>query len=231
MEPLTAQMTEEKLKKKLEQQKAKAPPPGTSRILTRAVRDKNKPAAAAQAQKPSPIPPLNKQQPPKQTTTEDKQPAKKSTSSEAAPVRKSEQPEAITAANDEWANLADELNPETNPGRCEEVMHDEALLLRLKQRFVQARSAMLESRMEGAAMFREVCKILCSLLSISFGEGENDLDESTLKADDDRFAQFQSRIQMLEDFCRLLEIPETFLALQNDLLATDKAILKEVSFA
>ena len=42
MEPLTATLTEEKLKKKLEQQRAKAPPPGTSRILSRATRDNKK---------------------------------------------------------------------------------------------------------------------------------------------------------------------------------------------
>jgi hypothetical protein len=36
MEPLTVNLTDEQLKKKQEQQRAKAPPPGTSRILSKA---------------------------------------------------------------------------------------------------------------------------------------------------------------------------------------------------
>ncbi len=238
MEPLTAQMTEEKLKKKLEQQKAKAPPPGTSRILTRATRDKNKPTTPKSTQKPSPIPTLGKQTKPDTTTpipksntstAEAKIPVKKVAVDIVQSIKSEQQPEPEPVpVTDEWANLGDELDPDTNPVRCEEVMRDEGLLSRLKQRCIQSRSLMLEGKLEGAAMFREVCKILCNLLSINFNESDNDLDESTLKADDNRFGLFQGRIKMLEDFTRLIEIPDFFLTLQADLLTSDRAVIKEV---
>ena len=55
MEPLTIQMTDEQVKRKQEQQKAKAPPPGTSRILSRATREhkktQNKPQEVLNQQK------------------------------------------------------------------------------------------------------------------------------------------------------------------------------------
>jgi hypothetical protein len=66
MEPLTVQMTEEQLRLKQDQQRARAPPPGQSRILSRATREQRKHGGGKQlAQvmttptKPTPPPPVS----------------------------------------------------------------------------------------------------------------------------------------------------------------------------
>lgn len=157
MDPLTVLLTDEKKKKKLEQQKAKAPPPGASRILTRATREHKK------AQKsnitPSPIPPLNKKN---EESKPDSSPVKQEVKTENNnSVHKSaahgeNQVNPAAENTDEWQNLGEELNPENNFEHCEKMINDEGFLSKLKQRLVYSKTLMLEGKLEGASMFREV---------------------------------------------------------------------------
>lgn len=235
MEPLTATMTEEQLKKKLEQQKAKAPPPGTSRILSRATRDNKKNHKPSIT--PSPIPNM------KSTKTTDKKPAKDETKKESAPTPVAAQAETKAASvvkqslkpvdelqpeADDWQNLAEDLIPESNFEHCEKMIQDETFLARLKQRLVYSKGLMFEGKLEGAAAFREICKILCNLLSIQFND-DNELDESTIKLENgkelseeakeqERYAVFRRRLQALENFCHHLEIPQFFLEIVRQLM-------------
>jgi hypothetical protein len=131
MEPLTVQMTDEQLKKKHEQQKARAPPPGQSRILSRASRDQRKNKQVVPIVNKQPIPPLEK--PNRSNETVKKEPAapvkltqadveaKKSfvEVKSATEQQQQQQNKANTRASkiventdaEEWQNLIEELNP------------------------------------------------------------------------------------------------------------------------
>ena len=172
MEPLTVQMTDEQVKRKQEQQRAKAPPPGTSRILSRATRDQkkaqNKPQAVLHQPKPQtsqqpeqnsmPPKPINSnlpQQPSANANQE--QPSAKNipqhvgeTKTESKPTAKATTTADIQTDIDEWQNLAEELNPDTNFELCEKYIQDEAFLNRLKQRLATSKQSMLESKIEGS---------------------------------------------------------------------------------
>ena len=148
----------------------------------------------------------------------------------------------LQAEADEWQSLAEELNPEANFEQCEKALQDEVFLARLKQRLAHSKALMLEGKLEGAAAFREICKILCNLLSIQFNDDE-EMDESTVKLEDntemteeqkeeERYATFRRRLQSLESFCRQLEIPQFFLELAKQLMgaSTCKFVKEQLWF-
>ena len=171
MEPLTIQMTDEQVKRKQEQQRAKAPPPGQSRILSRATRDQkkaqNKPQAVLHQPKIQPQPEQTTLAPPKPINSNFNGPqqagnvvaaAINNTESSAvknapqSPVSEAKTNSKITdnqADIEEWQNLAEELNPETNFELCEKYLQDEAFLNKLKQRLATSKQSMLESKIEG----------------------------------------------------------------------------------
>jgi hypothetical protein len=129
MEPLTIQMTDEQVKRKQEQQRAKAPPPGTSRILSRANRDNKKNQNKPQAVLHQPKLPQDNSTPPKPILTQvnnveqtinksnlpSNQNQSQTTSNEVKTESKSNA--KVTAIEnhqsdiDEWQNLVEELNP------------------------------------------------------------------------------------------------------------------------
>ena len=223
MEPLTALMSEEKMKKKIEQQKAKAPPPGASRILARATRENKK------LQKPMPVP--TPTPPPPAQTKPETQVQQSNASKQNQAASKSEQRPHSAKNNepsdlDEWQALNDELNPEINPDLCEKYIQDEAFIVKLKQRLVSSKGLMLDGKVEGASVFRELCKILCSLVSIQFND-----DEEAPHREADRYHLFVAQIKSLEGFCNTLELPQFFTELLKHLLndKTNKN-LKQVIF-
>lgn len=247
MEPLTVQMSEEQKKRKLDQQKAKAPPPGASRILTRATREQNKKNQAKQATAPTNPTAATPSNPPTLPNQSQKLNDIKITKTEsprtsrtpaAAVVEVTKSHKETTQTNDleEWQNLAEDLNPEVNFELCEKTLQDEAFLAKLKQRLLAAKSLMLEARIEGASLFRELCKILCNLVSIEFNEEDEDEDSNSevvsqskkikLSVKKER-SVYSKRILAFEHFCNHLELPQFFTDLMRQLQSNAK-ISKEV---
>lgn len=160
---------------------------------------------------------------------------------------------------------------------CEKYLKDESFLNKLKQKMNSSKQLMLDSKLEGASAFREICKLICNLLAIEFGEGENENDdensedEETLteslnrtltskpasksskqpnaKSKSARSAKskknsvsqankvkveqepIEKQIQVLENFCIILEVPQFFSDLLKHLIS-DKPnlkVLKEVN--
>jgi hypothetical protein len=265
MEPLTIQMTEEQLRKKHEQQKAKAPPPGTSRILSRATKEQKKQNKQQQQQTPANAN-NNQQTQPKQTEppqqTQKQQPIEQvpknqSPLNENQIIKEKEHqskqqnlsPNPQGNENEEWQNLIEELNPETNFEFCEKMIQDDSFLARLKNRLNQSKNLMFDSKIEGASMFREVCKILSNLLSIEFDdededdvtmneEDNNDIIVSslskTLKAESSKANEKSisskiikttdnKQLQLIEKFCSYLELPNFFIDLLKEFLVNDKS--------
>lgn len=134
-------------------------------------------------------------------------------------------------------------------------MKDESFLSRLKQRLISSKTSMLEGKLDGASSFREMCKIICNLLSFQFNEDDDD-DEDTvtdlnnIKVDkskkstarnqtiatatttDPKYLLFVKRMQMFENFCTHLELPQQFSDLLKQ-LSNEKSgnkISKEVWF-
>ena len=127
MEPLTIQMTDEQVKRKQEQQRAKAPPPGTSRILSRANRENKKNQNKPQPVLHQPKLPQDNSTPPKpiltqvnnveSTINKSNLPSNQSqtTSNEVKTESKSNAKVTVIENHqsdiDEWQSLVEELNP------------------------------------------------------------------------------------------------------------------------
>jgi hypothetical protein len=265
MEPLTVQMTEEQIRKKHEQQKAKAPPPGTSRILSRATKEQKKQNKQQQQQQQQTTTNINNQanqpkqtEPPQQTQKQqaNEQTPKNQTAiiNENQNVKQSEQqtkqqnlsPNPQSNENEEWQNLIDELNPETNFEFCEKMIQDDSFLNRLKHRLNQSKTLMFDCKIEGASMFRDVCKILSNLLSIEFDdEDEETMNEEenddiivsslskTLKPESSKVNEKSisskilkttdnKQLQLIEKFCSCLDLPNFFIDLLKDFSLNEK---------
>jgi hypothetical protein len=128
MEPLTVEMTDEQAKRKQEQQKAKAPPPGTSRILSRANREQKKQHANnTKGANNLPIPKRSNQnvtqeaaqqhqivqeelKSTKISTTKTNDTLKETTEFKSSP-KHNEVNSTPQNEFEEWQNLAEELNP------------------------------------------------------------------------------------------------------------------------
>ncbi len=253
MEPLTVIMSDEKKKKKQEQQRAKAPPPGASRILTRATKEQNKknnqvkqpssampiPPPQAQVQKSQTIKPSVTPQPPsppqqQQTVTVNET---KVTTQKQAQIESPRSNTTTTNENlDEWTNFAEDLNPEVNFELCEKMIKEENFLQRLKKKLQVAKNLMLEGKIEGASIFRELCKILCNLLSIEFNEyvtdDEDDDDNNALNKNELKKSIFLKQMLAFENFCNFLDIPQFFSDLLKQFLneKSNLKVLKEVIF-
>ena len=130
MEPLTIQMTDEQVKRKQEQQRAKAPPPGTSRILSRANRENKKNQNKPQAVLHQPKLPQDNSTPPKpiltqvnnveSTINKSNLPSNQSQTTYNEVKTESKSNAKVTAIEnhqsdiDEWQSLVEELNPGMN---------------------------------------------------------------------------------------------------------------------
>ncbi len=270
-------MTDEQLKKKQEQQKAKAPPPGTSRILSRATKEQKKkttqpnitnqlknntqtnekkveqPNLASPSSsitvKPTyePANIINPSNPPENIISKNENiQTTQNKKASASPINMNE--------NEEWQNMAEDLNPETNFELCEKIIQDDAFLARLKQRLNQSKMFMLDGNMEGAAMFRDLCKMICNLLSIEIGVQENSITDNqdivvsslskTMKPSENSITSLSSSKnektkmikiltvenvrQCTEKFCLILDLPNLFLDLIKELLFNDKPNFKNI---
>ena len=145
--------------------------------------------------------------------------------------------------NDEWQTLAEELSgageQQESLDKCELLMRDEAFVARLRKRFANSRALMLESKLEGAAMFRDLCKIVSCLLSIEFdedddeGEGEDDARASKQQVTASKHSSrlinpresarskrttSGNKLSSLETFCNAAEVPGLFVDLLKELL-------------
>jgi hypothetical protein len=111
---------------------------------------------------------------------------------------------------------------------------DDSFVKRFKQRLNQSKQQMLESKLEGASLFRELCKILCNFYSLDFDD-ENDEDiEAQNVNDSNRTIQAsremkrdQVKIQALESFTANTDIPNVFTELLKEFINA-KSNLKEV---
>jgi hypothetical protein len=215
MEPLTIVMTEEQLRKKKEQQRAKAPPPGTSRILSKAQRDqKNK--NKQQAEKIVDPGTKNKEGPPAPTHAA-------ANNKNAVPIDQTKAVKKVdTNSSEEFQNLLDEIYNEKNIEVCKKMMQDESFLKTINAKLVGSIGAMMEGRIEGASIYRELCKLIDKLLSIdvefdSFDDDEGDGSTSP-SLDTNRAESIAQIIVCLEGFTRALNLPVVFINLMKNLL-------------
>jgi hypothetical protein len=116
---------------------------------------------------------------------------------------------------------------------CKKYLSDELFLKRFKQRLNQSKQQMLESKLEGASLFRELCKIVCSFYSLDFDDDDD--DEAKNVNDSNRTIQASRemkrehvKIQALESFTVNVDIPNMFTELLKEFINA-KSSLKEVS--
>lgn len=270
MEPLTVQLTDEQMKRKQDQQRARAPPPGQSRILSRAARDHRRQGGKQIQQMTSKAPETtanNKEnQPPVPVVAPTVQPT-----ATASPNNKTDQPtkesvrksvEQISNINktnadvkaskvfenatetDDWQMLIEELTPETNQEMCEKMMRDEPFLLKLKQKLQTSKTLVLEGKIDGASMYRDICRVINNLLSVEFEEvyddDDDDYDEEagetiTSKKEKEgsrsrRDGDMSNRLASLEYFCNYMDISGFFVEFLKMFISNKSNIklLKEV---
>ncbi len=94
-------------------------------------------------------------------------------------------------------------------------------MIKLKAKLSNSKNLMLEGKLEGASVFREVCKIVCNLLTITY----QDEDEEQ-KDDEDYFFQ---KIQIFEKFCSFIDLANIFMAILKQMLDKNFVVLKEVT--
>ena len=127
MEPLTVQMTDEQIKRKQEQQKAKAPPPGASRILTRANREQKKHQQEVKNASPVRNPATKPAEASKTIVDPSTGPGKQLTSEVASKTAANKQADDA----EEWQNYVEDLNPGLFPIQLRSRPIKFALLLSL----------------------------------------------------------------------------------------------------
>ncbi len=101
----------------------------------------------------------------------------------------------------------------------DKLLTDDMFVKRLKTKLYASKSLMLDGKLEGASVFRETCKIICNILSLTY---DDDNDESS----SNEF--FMEKLQLFEKFCTFLEIPQVFLILLKQTIDKTNVILKEV---
>lgn len=248
--PLTVTPTEEQIKLKQKQMKEKAPPPGAAKILTRARKEQKKTQQPQTQAQPQQIP-ANKQPHPQcsikqitppTTTSTTEQPVKKSikltpsqVASDATLVAESISRKTLTQSkirqqaqnvdsDEEWQNLLDEQIPEQSRETYEKFIEDEHFLNKIKTKLLTSKNQMLEAKLEGASVFREVCTIICNLLSISYQQEIISNDD----ADDDVSEEFlMQRLKVFENFCNFIEIPQVFMSLLRHIIEKSSQLLKK----
>lgn len=202
MEPLTVQLSEEQLKKKQAQQRAKAPPPGTSRILSRATRDQKKQHMAMIKE-----------------TSEQKK---------LNETLKAEEPKQQDhkETEDGWQSLIENLIP-NNLDLCLKYMNDDTFTLKIKNKLQISKQLMIEAKIEGASQFRELSKLITNLLSIQIEIDEQDSLSSTLKQDNSSKKPDASQLEILQRFSSNIDLAKYFFDLLK-LFLSDRANLKNL---
>lgn len=202
MEPLTVQLSEEQLKKKQAQQRAKAPPPGTSRILSRATKDQKKQHMAMIKE-----------------TSEQK---KLNETLKAEEPKNQDQKET----EDGWQSLLENLIPD-NIDLCLKYMNDETFANKIKNKLQTSKQLMIEAKIEGASQFRELSKLISNLLSIQIEIDEQDSLSSTLKQDNSAKKPDTSQLEILQRFCTNIDLAKYFFDLLK-LFLSDRTNLKNL---
>ena len=84
---------------------------------------------------------------------------------------------------------------------------------------------MLEGKLEGASTFREVCKIVCNLLTITYQDDDGNPEDDP-EADENNFL---IKIQIFEKFCNFIDLAHVYMSILKQLLM-DKSysFLKDV---
>lgn len=204
MEPLTIQLSEEQLKKKQAQQRAKAPPPGTSRILSRATREQKK-----------------------QHMTQIKENSEPKRLDETLkPEQEPKNQEDHKETDNDWQSLLENLIPE-NLDLCLKYLSDETFINKIKNKLQVAKQLMLEAKIEGASQFRELSKLLANLVSIQIEIDEQDSLSSTLKHDNSAKKPDASQLAILEKFCSSIDLAKYFFDLLK-LFLSDRPNLKSL---
>lgn len=78
---------------------------------------------------------------------------------------------------------------------------------------------MFDAKLEGASLFREVCKVLCTLLSLPIASGDEDemLNEEQLAA----------KLRKFEAFCNQIELAQIFSQILKQLTERPSSLLRE----
>lgn len=144
------------------------------------------------------------------------------------------------------------MNQDVNIELCEKVMKDDSFLNKIKQKLTTSKSLMLDSKIEGASLYRDLCKLLSNLLSIDFDDEEDSLNSSseTIKPNEsqNKIKSKSSRslanskmnentenlnkntsrqLKLMENFTIYLDIPLFFIDLLK-LFIHDKSSLKSL---
>lgn len=225
MEPLTVQLTVEQLKKKSEQQKAKAPPPGTSRILSRATREHRKQQNKQQPKqienpKPSGAP-IKSNQPTNNQEAVVVQDLNQSTDQNADQIHKAADRSASVFDNEEVENLIEGLAQDETGKVWDDVMNDKATLQKIKKMLVHSQKLVNDAKIEGASNFRNLCQLVCGLYAFEFYSERESAEE----------AEFSAKIlQVVENFSQELEIPTFFVELAEGFNKNQSSNLRKVCY-
>lgn len=131
---------------------------------------------------------------------------------------------------------------------CERMLKDELFLNKIKQKLNASKLLVLDSKIEGASLYRDLCRLLNNLLSIEFEElYEEDDDEQDVEAtltNSKGVVKFSSksksksarsnksnRLSLLEFFANFLDIPNFFIDFGKIFISNKQNIrlLKEVN--
>ena len=106
---------------------------------------------------------------------------------------------------------------EGNIELCEKMMTDEIFLNKLKQKLLLSKTLIVESKLEGASLYRDLCKLLNNFLSIEFDELYDDDEEDTTVIQISKSLSKTiknapaGRMALFEFFCSYLELPQFFI--------------------
>ena len=131
---------------------------------------------------------------------------------------------------------------------CERMLKDELFLNKIKQKLNASKLLILDSKIEGASLYRDLCRLLNNLLSVEFEElYEEDDDEQDVEAtltnskgvvkssskskSKSARSNKSNRLSLLEFFSNFLDIPNFFIDFGKIFISNKQLIriLKEVS--
>jgi hypothetical protein len=120
--------------------------------------------------------------------------------------------------------LLNSLLIEPNPEIYERLITDDPFLNKLKTKLFNSKSLMLEGKLEGASMFRECCKIICNLLTITYQD--DDVNEDDPEGEENNFL---IKIQIFEKFCNFIDLAHVYMSILKQLLLDKNySFLKDV---
>lgn len=131
---------------------------------------------------------------------------------------------------------------------CERMLKDELFLSKIRQKLNASKLLVLDSKIEGASLYRDLCRLLNNLLSIEFEElYEEDDDEQDVEAtltnskgvvkssskskSKSARSNKSNRLSLLEFFSTFLDIPNFFIDFGKIFISNKQSIrlLKEVN--